>query len=97
MWSIIRLLRVTLLLLKAVENNSGADICAHRQPESFDFHVNNPNHVALAKIVLLLILASTHGIEELEDVDLSWAIWSNSLLTWLQFQRFQALFQLSLE
>lgn len=78
---------------KAMERNGGADIGAHRQPESFDFHVNNSNPVALARIVLLLVLASTHGIEESEGVDLFWAIWSNSLLTRLQHERFKALSQ----
>ena len=88
---------------KAADTSSRAEKCPHQQPDTFDAHinyprgihfsVNNQTPVALARIVLLLILARSHSIDESEDVDFFWAVWSNSWLTHLQSERFQALSQ----
>ena len=64
--------------------------CPDQIPDSFDFHINNANPVALARIVILLILATGHDVHQEADVDLIWAVWCNCLLTWPQLQRFKA-------
>ena len=57
---------------------------------SFDFHISNADPAALARIVVLLMLARILDPDRPEELELFWAVWGNCLLTRAQFQSFQA-------